>query len=308
MEATKSLSLPTMKYVTKGKLRIPMLGLGTRKGILPSLVKHAVLNENYRLIDTAKLYENESQIGEALHDVVVSAQAVSREDLFVVSKLWNDDKWDVEAALKDSLKRLQLDYLDLYLIHWPLGTCVDPTCWGYKQPPLHKTWADMETCVRKGLCRAIGVSNFCCQLLLDMLAYAEIPPAVNEIELHPYCAQRNLVRFCQKSGIEVVAYGPLMAAGRRKPEQTNLLLDPVITGLAGKYGRTPGQICLQWGMANGHIVIPQTSHEARLRENMESLTFSIDPEDLKKIDALDKKERIYDICVRKQYGGVPIFE
>ena len=164
----------------------------------------------------------------------------------------------------------------------------------------------METCVRKGLCKRIGVSNFNCQLLLDLLSYAEIQPFANEIELHPYCVQRKLVKYCLLNDITPIAYAPLLAPGGRKTP-VNILEDPVLVLLAAKYKKTAPQICLQWGMANGHVVIPHTQTLSRLKENIESITFTIEPEDLKKIDQLDRTLRIYDPSIRGTLDEIPIF-
>eukprot|EP00826_Nyctotherus_ovalis_P057758 TRINITY_DN7904_c0_g2_i4.p1 TRINITY_DN7904_c0_g2~~TRINITY_DN7904_c0_g2_i4.p1 ORF type:complete len:292 (+),score=86.39 TRINITY_DN7904_c0_g2_i4:107-982(+) len=291
-----------MQQLEKQITKPIQIGLGTFNETTKDLIYSAIVDYSYRLIDTAAIYQNEEAVGEGIK---AASERVPREDLFVASKVWNDAKEDVEGALRASLKRLGLDYLDLYLIHWPLGVCVDADKWKYKQPPLHKTWAAMEACVRKGLCKRIGVSNFNCQLILDLLSYAEIPPYVNQIELHPYCAQRKFVKYCLANGIKPMAYGPL-AAG--KTLGSDLLGEPVIVELAEKYKKTPGQICLQWGMANQHLVIPRTKTVARLKENMESINFIIDPEDLKKIDALDRKSRLYLSSVDMLMEGVPIFD
>ena len=282
----------------------PSSGLGTRKGLTPEFLASAVLDYNYRLIDTAALYENETEIGQGLQEVF---KKIPREEIYVISKIKNSDKHDVEGSLRASLKRLQLDYLDLYLIHWPVGTCIDTIKWKYDQPPLHKTWSELETCVRKGLCKSIGFSNFNCQLILDLLTYAEIKPVANEIELHPYCVQRNLVKYCLFNDIQPIAYGPVMAAGLRKEGQVNILNDPLINELSKKYNKTTGQICLQWGIANGHTVIPQTFKAPRLKENMDAANFTIETEDLKKLDGLDKRMRVYDLSM-PAYGGTPIFD
>ena len=204
------------------------------------------------------------------------------------------------------MKKLQLDYLDLYLIHWPLGVCIDKAKWKYKQSPLYKVWADMETCVRKGLCKRIGVSNFNCQLLLDLLSYAEIQPFANQIELHPYCIKRKLVKYCLLNDITPIAYSPLLAPGGRKTP-VNILEDPVLVSLVAKYKKAAPQICLQWGMTNGHVVILHTQTFSQLKENIESITFTIEPEDLKKIDQLDKTLRIYDPSIRGTLDEMPIF-
>jgi len=289
----------------KAEINIPKIGLGTRKGITPEFVKTAFIDYGYRHIDTAKLYENEEEIGIGLKQVL---EKIPREQIFVTSKLWNEDKFNVEGALKESLKKLQLDYLDLYLIHWPFGSCLNAEKWLYKQPPLYKTWADLETCVRKGLCRHIGISNFGCQLIVDLLSYAEILPYANQIELHPYNSQRNLVNFCKYNSIIPIAYAPLMSVGRHKTEQLNILEDPLLVNIAAKYKKTVGQICLNWGTNNGHCVIPQTTKFDRLKENMDAMNFTLEKDDLLKIDTLDKKIRIHDPNIKKQYGGIPIFE
>ena len=285
--------------------KIPSIGLGTRKGLTtPELVKSAIIDYNYRFIDTASSYENEVEVGQGIK---AASDKVPRKDIFVVSKIWNDEKDDVEGALRRSLKRLDTDYVDLYLVHWPIGVYVDESKWKCKQRPLYKVWADMETCLRKGLCKRIGVSNFNCQLLLDLLSYAEIPPYANEVELHPYNIQRDLVKYCLLNDIIPIAYGPLMASGRREGEPC-ALKDPVVVELAEKYKKTTGQISLQWAIANGHVVIPQTKTPERLKENMDSIGFTMTPEDLKKIDELDKKIRIYDPKVKGLFARIPIFD
>jgi diketogulonate reductase-like aldo/keto reductase len=282
---------------------IPNIGIGTRKDkTKPEDIRTAIVDYNYRLIDTASFYEVEEEVGEGIK---AAGEKVPRNDIFVSSKIWNDQKDNVEGALRESLKRLQLDHLDLYLIHWPMGVCVNESTWKYKQRPMHEVWADMETCVRKGLTKHIGVSNFHVQLLLDILSYAEIPPFANEVELHPYCAQRKLVKYCLLNKIRPIAYGPLTAPGQAP---VCVIEDHTIKDLAEKYKKTPGQICLQWGMANGHVVIPQTNKPKRMEENMDSTKFKIEEDDLKKIDGLDKAERIYDPHMRKEFGGVPIFD
>jgi diketogulonate reductase-like aldo/keto reductase len=293
-----------MQQVEKQLIKPITLGLGTSRETTKEVVQSAIVDHNYRLIDTAALYLNEPAVGEAIK---AAADKVPRKDLFIVSKIWNDAKEDVEGALRGSLKRLDLEYLDLYLIHWPFGLLIDNDKWKYKQQPLYKTWAAMEACVRKGLCKRIGVSNFNCQLILDLLSYAEIPPYANQIELHPYCSQRSLVKYCLANDIIPMAYGPLAAGAEYKDEKLNLLNDPIIISLAEKYKKTPGQICLQWGIANGHLVIPRTKTIKRLGENMESISFEMKPEELQKIDSLNKNQRIYLPNPEYNMGTIPIF-
>lgn len=289
--------------------KIPKIGLGTRRDkTKPDIITKAIADYGYRLIDTASFYGVEEEVGEGIK---AAAEKVPRKDVFVSSKIWNDQKDDVEGALRGSLKRLQLEYLDLYLVHWPMGVCVDESKWKYKQRPMYKVWQDMEGCVRKGLCKHIGLSNFHCQMILDILSYAEIPPFANEIELHPYCVQRSFVKYCQANDIVPIAYGPISIQAKSDDANTSVSSateDPVIVELAKKYKASPAQICLQWGMANGHVVIPETGKPERLAENMEATKFCIDAEDLKKIDKLDRNFRIYDPHRRGEFGAVPIFD
>lgn len=189
--------------------KIPRSGFGTSKlqGNIETLVKEAI-KAGYRHIDTARAYLNEEQIGKALKEVI-SEGIVKREELFITTKIWNTEKEDVEGALKGSLERLGLDYVDLYLVHWPLGDTDAQTGKVKKQVPLHITWKALEAQVKAGRVKSIGVSNFNVQLLLDLLSYAEIKPACNQVEVHPYLTQEDLVKFCKKNDIEIVAYCPL---------------------------------------------------------------------------------------------------
>ena len=191
--------------------RIPRIGFGTFLSLnIKDLLSEAI-KVGYRHFDTARKYDNEKEIGSALNYILIE-EKIERKDLYITTKVWNDSKDNVEFSLKESLKDLQLDYVDLFLIHWPIGE-FNPETKKWKQTPLHKTWKDMESCVNKGLCKSIGVSNFNTQILLDLLSYADIKPVCNQIELHPYLIQEDLVNFCLKYGIQCVAYSPLCGGG-----------------------------------------------------------------------------------------------
>jgi diketogulonate reductase-like aldo/keto reductase len=267
---------------------IPTIGLGTfdLKGeqSLPFLREAVALG--YRLIDTASFYKNEADIGEAIKSILKDG-LVKREDLKIITKLWNLDKEDPETALRQSLKLLQLDYVDIYMIHWPIA---DLTQLGNttKYPPLHKTWAALEDCVKKGLCKSLAISNFNVQLILDLLSYAEIKPVVNEIEIHPYLPQEDLVGFCQKYNIQVIGYSPLNKAGVAPVGRAfkELLKEPIIEELAKKYNKTPGQIVLNWDFQRKVIPIPKTFTSSRLKENIESTNFTLSEGEIKQISGL----------------------
>ena len=193
---------------------IPSIGYGT--GLLLDGCSEAItkaIESGYRHIDTARFYCNEHLIGNAINSLI-KAEKIKRSDLFIVTKVWNNLDSDAEKDLRASLSDLQTDYVDLCLIHWPFGTIDEK--FQMKQHPLHVYWRQLEECVRKGLTRSIGVSNFSCQLLCDLLSYAGIKPAVNQIENHPYLPQDNLVKFCQRNGIHVISYCSLAKGGPTK--------------------------------------------------------------------------------------------
>ncbi len=197
---------------------------------------------------------------------------VKREEVFITTKLWQDDREDIEGAVRRSLSLLKIDYIDLYLIHWMLPK-ID---WKdsenpIKNTPTHKVWAELERLVDAGLIKSIGVSNANMTVILDLMAYARIKPVANQIELHPYLVQKDLVAFHEKLGIKLIAYAPLSSpsfGGRDASlKDVNLLTHPVITSIAEKHGKKTGQVILNWHLKRGHLIIPKTTKVERLAEN-----------------------------------------
>lgn len=293
---------------------VPLLGFGTFNEFTDAdKVAEAVriaIRTGYRHFDLAKLYENEEEIGTAIRGAIADGE-VTREELFICSKLWCTDHApkDVFAACKGSLKRTGLDYLDCYMMHWP-------TQWtkeshrvsaehggGFKFTTLHMndrtalrdTYAAMETLVDAGLTRSLGVSNFDVKLLSDLLEDCTIAPVTNEVEMHPFLPQRQLVAFCKSKDITVVAYSPLGKVGYRSPGAPNLLENATIVKIAEKLGRTPGQIVLRWGIQRGTSVIPKSLTPSRIRSNFNVFQWQLSQEDMEVLDTLDRAYRFVEV-------------
>lgn len=250
---------------------MPWLGLGMYKVTDEHQLQQAIqtaLEAGYRGIDTATLYDNEAGVGQAMRDC-----GLAREDLFVTTKLWNADQ-GYETTLQGfeaSRKRLQVDYVDLYLIHWPVKG-------KYKE-----TWRALEKLYKDGFIRAIGVSNFLQHHLQDVLDDAEIRPSINQIEYHPYLTQESLRNFCAAQGIRLEAWSPLMR-GR-------LLDEPVLRDMAAQHGKTPAQVVLRWDLQHGVVTIPKSVQPSRIRENANIFDFELSAAEMARIDALDRHER-----------------
>ncbi len=253
-------------------VRMPILGLGVYQSPPGRVTRNAVnfaLRVGYRHVDTARIYGNEADVGEAVRE-----SGVPRGDLFVTTKLWNSDQGydSTLRACEASLKRLGLDYLDLYLVHFPV-------------PDLRKeTWRAMETLLEKGRCRAIGVSNFTLRHLEELIEESHVIPSVNQVEFHPFLYQKELLKYCQRKGIQVEAYSPL-ARGER-------LKHPRIISLATKYSKTPAQLMIRWGIEHGLVVIPKSTREERIRENSQVFDFDISDDDMRSLDSLNQDLRL----------------
>lgn len=286
--------------------KLPVIGLGVwrMEGRAVRELLLFAISIGYRHFDCAADYKNESEVGQALAEVFQSG-LVKREEVFITSKLWNSDHGHVLEACKDSLSKLQLDYLDLYLVHFPVATRhtgVGTTDSALAEDgvldidtsiSLETTWHGMEDLVSKGIVRSIGISNYDIFLTRDCLAYSKVKPAVNQIETHPYFQRDSLVKFCQKHGIVVTAHTPLGGAAANSEwfGTVSCLDDPVLKELAEKYNKTVAQFILRWGIQRNTVVIPKSSKSERLHENFEVFDFSISDEDMDRIKALDRRYR-----------------
>ncbi len=245
---------------------MPVLGLGVyqiRSGRESYQAVSTALEIGYRHIDTASYYGNEEDIGKAVRD-----SAVPREEIFVTTKLWNSDHGYDSAlrAFDASLRRLNLDYLDLYLIHFPVTSL------------RKESWRALEKILKNGRARAIGVSNYTERHLQELLNQSSIVPAVNQVEFSPFLYQRDLLEFCRRQGIQLTAYAPLTEGHR--------LNDPRITAIAKKHGRTNAQIMLRWAVQHEVAVIPKSKHADRIAENADVFSFELTSEEMAILDRL----------------------
>ncbi len=261
------------------------------------------------MFDTAAFYDNEKEIGIGINNAIKDG-LVKREDLYVITKVWPTDKHDPEAAIRKSLSELNLEYVDLYLDHWCLFISKDRNG-EVRKTPLHVFWKNMEDLVRKGLTKSIGVSNYGVALLNNLLSFAEIKPAVLEVEYHPYNYNYKLIEYCHQNDIQVIAYGSLIKAvyvSIFNPDVTSdLFREEVIIKMAEKYNKTVGQILLNWSLSQGIIVIPMTSNPNRLIENMGSLDFVMSKEDIQEIAKLNKNFKFCGPSVQDFSEGVDLF-
>ncbi len=273
-EATVVLTLEARARLNNG-VEMPYLGLGVygaRAGGEAEAAVRTALDAGYRLIDTAKLYGNEADVGKAVRE-----SGVPRDEVFVTTKLWNSDHGYDETlrACQRSLRDLGLAYVDLYLVHWPVA--------GRRR----ETWKAMEALYAKGWARAIGVSNYMPRHLEELLAEADVVPAVDQIELHPFLPQKEVLAACRAHGILPEAYSPL-TKGRR-------LADPGLATVARKHGKSAAQVLIRWGLEQGAAVIPKSVKPERIRENREVFDFALDATDLRELGSLqDNRHSAWD--------------
>jgi len=249
-------------------IEMPVMGLGTfqsESGKPTQNAVHWALEAGYRHIDTAAAYHNEQDVGIAIRE-----SGIPREQLFITTKVWNSNQ-GYETTLRaydESLKRLAVEYIDLFLIHWPL------------KDTRQDTWRALVHLYQEGRCRAVGVSNYMRHHLQELLDESPLIPAVNQFEVHPFGARQALVAFCQEKGIQVESYSPLVR-GRK-------LDDPTVSRLAHKYRKSPAQILIRWGLEKRFVVIPKSVHRERIIENAKVFDFSLDGEDMRMLDGLDE--------------------
>lgn len=258
-----------MNYVTLNNgVKMPLEGFGVFRIPDASVCEQAVadaIKSGYRLIDTAAAYMNEEAVGKA-----IAKSGISREELFVVTKLWVQDAGYEEAkkAFNTSLEKLGLDYLDLYLIHQPMGD-------------YHGAWRAMEELYKEGKVRAIGVCNFYPAVLADFCETVEVIPSINQVELHPFFAQENALDNMKKYGVTPMAWGPL-AEGKH-----GIFTHPVLTKIADKYGKSTAQIALKWNVQRGVVIIPKSTHIERMEQNIDIWDFDLTADEMAEISKLD---------------------
>ncbi|HEX2866412.1 MAG TPA: aldo/keto reductase [Ignavibacteriales bacterium] len=251
---------------------IPYFGLGVYLSPPGEETYNAVrwaLEAGYRHIDTAAFYKNEHDVGRAVKD-----SHIPREEIFVTTKLWNDDHgYDrTLRAFDESLRKLGFDYVDLYLIHWPVS--------GLR----NDSWRALEAIYKDGRSRAIGVSNYTTSHLKELLNSCKVVPAVNQVEFSPFLYQKGLLKFCRENNVELEAYSPLSRASK--------LNDPRLKEIAVRYGKTPAQIMIRWALEHKIVVIPKSVHKERIYENADVFDFEISEADMQRLDSLDENYRV----------------
>ncbi|KAL7107355.1 hypothetical protein ACP275_06G048800 [Erythranthe tilingii] len=274
---------------------IPIIGFGTYSFENDRrTTQHAVqmaLQMGYKHFDTAHIYGSEPALGNALCDAM-SNGLIERESLFITSKLWGSHHHDPVSALKQTLMNLGMEYLDMYLVHWPvkLKPWVShplPKEEDFDKLDLETTWAGMEKCLEMGLCRGIGVSNFSSKKIENLLTFASVTPALNQVEMHPMWRQKKVRDYCRENKIHVSAYSALGGPGNFWGS-TAVLDNPIIHSISLRHNATPAQVALKWGLSRGASVIVKSFNEERLKENMGALDLKLEDRDILEIEKMEE--------------------
>eukprot|EP00347_Sterkiella_histriomuscorum_P008628 403344368 len=292
----------TKEYTLLNGVKMPYIGLGTFQMESKDSIVHAVEKEGYRHIDTAWVYNTEHLVGEALEEVFAKG-VIKREDIFVVTKIHPRQFMEAEQTLKESLSRLKLDYVDCFLLHWPAQFQLPE-----KRVPLHVIWKQLEEFVDQGLIKSLGLSNFNVQLTADLLTYARHKPVINQVELHPFNCQVELVRFLLDHHILPVAYCPLgrptPVEEESKPENLKyfkvpeLRLDERVKEMAQKYNKSEFQVILRYGLDRGYGIIPKANKPEHQKQNIDIFDFHLSQEE---IEYLNSKNINFRICNKFQF-------
>lgn len=318
MPSARTPSAATQTFTLSNGVIIPGVGFGTfanegSKGETYSAVKCA-LDAGYRHLDCAWFYKNEEEVGEAIRDFLKSNTAVKREDLFICTKVWNHlhQPEDVRWSIQNSLERLGLTYIDLFLIHWPIAAekdeennpkigpdgkyVIDQDLTNNPEP----TWRAMEGLIDSGKARAIGVSNWTVEGLEKLLKYAKVKPAVNQIEIHPFLPNGELVKFCQENDILPAAYSPLGSQDQVPNTGEKVRTNKILNEVADRSGHTLAQILLAWGLRRGYVVLPKSSTPSRIESNFE--VPEISDEDFEAVNAVAKGRHTRFVNMKDTFG------
>ncbi|KAK3223211.1 hypothetical protein Dsin_010236 [Dipteronia sinensis] len=304
------ISVPEV-VIESSNQRMPVVGLGTAASPFAGseTTKQAILNAiklGYRHFDTATLYQTEESLGDAIAEALSLGIIKSRDELFVTSKLWCSDAHQdlVVPALQKSLENLQLEYLDLYLIHWPVSAKPGSYEFPVKKEDFlpmdfKSVWAAMEECRNLGLTKSIGVSNFSCKKLGEILAEAKIPPAVNQVEMNPLWQQNKLREFCKEKGVLLTAYAPLGATGAIWGSNRVMECEE-LKQIADAKGKTVAQVCLRWAYEQGVIVVVKSFNKQRMKENLEIFNWELSDEESNKISEIPQSRG----CLGEDYISI----
>ncbi|CAH0563503.1 unnamed protein product [Brassicogethes aeneus] len=287
--------------ILSNDVKCPQLGLGTwlsPPGEVQKAVKHAI-DCGYRYFDCAMLYGNEAEIGQGIREKIADG-TVTRDELFIVTKLWNTfhERDQVVPTCRQSLENFGLDYVDLYLIHWPVAQKLsgpfninlpfdNAACYNHD---FVDTWRGMEECVDLGIAKSIGVSNFTNEQLQRVLDAARIKPVMNQVEVTPNLNQKSLIKYCKDRGVQVTAYSPFGSPARpwKKPGDPDVSLDdPKLMSIGKKYGKTTSQVILRYLVELGAIPIPKSQNPKRIEMNIDIFDFTLDDEDMKAMDSFN---------------------